>query len=154
MEGITLTLANAPHDIINRTTVVLGCTKMSYSTQHKFDGWTLASAIVESLRLGYRGFESINPLTGHKCIIRVRVIGIRCDSPMVRWRSNCTQVVLNQPPNITFLLDNFSSQRNSVAGLRGCNYRYGCTYCMYTKETVEPQDSQDGASAPPPKRST
>lgn len=83
-EGITLALGNAPHSIINKTTVILGATKRGIDTNHNFDGFSLATAVVESLALGHKGLKSINPLTGLECIIRVHCIGIRCDSPMVR----------------------------------------------------------------------
>lgn len=84
LEGITLSLANAPYELINRTTTILGATKFGAESNNNFDGKSLARAVAESLRRGYHGFDSFNPLTQEPCIVRIYCAGIRCDAPMVR----------------------------------------------------------------------
>ena len=88
MEGITLTLANAPYDIINRSTCIVGGTKGGYDTKYCFDGYSLATAIVTSLEHGKAGLACFDPLTKKESIMRIYVAGIRCDSVMVRIEIN------------------------------------------------------------------
>jgi hypothetical protein len=85
LEGISMSLANAPHNLIHRTTCMLGTAESGRRTDFMFDGFTLGHAIVESLTHGYKhGVSHLNPLTQRESILRIEVIGIRTDGPMVR----------------------------------------------------------------------
>lgn len=84
MEATTVSCANAGHERVNFTTVILGATKTGAETSYNFDGMSLAQATVRSLQRGAKGYRSFNPLTQKECVLRVIVACIRCDAPMVR----------------------------------------------------------------------
>jgi len=82
LESVSMTLANLPHSVINLATVSLGATRTKGNKA--FDGFSLAAAIVYSLKQGYEdGVAATNCLTGAPCVYRPLVVGIKCDSPMV-----------------------------------------------------------------------
>lgn len=89
MEGITLSLANLDCAAVNKSTVIVAATKDAAGTEYKFDGWSLATAVVTSLKRGFQGIESVNPLTDEACVLRIKVAAVRTDSVMVssvvRW---------------------------------------------------------------------
>jgi hypothetical protein len=139
LEAITMCLANAEHHIINRTICILGAAESGWRTNYATDGFVLANAIVESLNHGHsKGIVSTNPLTGKPCVIRVHVVGIRCDGPMVRAGEDFLRY-----RGIIYSSPLLSSQRNKIANLKSGKSRLGCPYCLYARPSASSDDDDD-----------